>query len=156
MTATSGFRQATPIFAGPRAAFTFRPSLLLGAGIAFAAIAAIAAGTATCGAEGPARQYVEAQLKVVRSLEAKSAAIADIADEAAARLLAGGKIYLAGESGIVTELAGRAGGLCGAKALSLDKAPVSLAPGDLVLLSDYGRPAHWPLPGKSSRPQRPW
>ncbi len=91
-------------------------------------------------AAGPAEQYIEAQLRVVRSLDAQCAPIADIADEAAQRLLAGGNIHLAGEAGMVAELAGRAGGLCGAKTLSLETGQPAVGPNDLVLLSDYGTP----------------
>ena len=95
----------------------------------------------TCSAAaGPAERYIEAQLRVVRSLNAHRAPIADIADEAAQRLLAGGNIHLAGEAGMVAELAGRAGGLCGAKTLSLETGQTAVGPNDLVLLSDYGTP----------------
>ena len=62
-------------------------------------------------AAGPAEDYIDAQLKVVRSLEHKTNLLADAADEAAARLLQGGSIYLSGERGMVLELLGRAGGL---------------------------------------------
>ena len=44
--------------------------------------------------------------------------IADAADQAAQGLAAGGTVYLAGEPGMVAELLGRAGGLCGAKAIA--------------------------------------
>jgi uncharacterized phosphosugar-binding protein len=89
---------------------------------------------------GLAKRYVDAQLRVVGSLDAKREAIADIADDAAQRLLAGGTLYVAGEPGMMAELAGRAGGLCGAKTLALEKGPLSLGPNDLVLLGDYGTP----------------
>ena len=91
-------------------------------------------------ASGPAEQYLEAQLHVVRSLDAKREAIANIADEAAQRLLAGGTIHLAGEKGMVAEMMGRAGGLCGAKMLSLEKGRPRVGLHDVVLLSDYGAP----------------
>jgi uncharacterized phosphosugar-binding protein len=104
-------------------------------------LGAIAAAPRTCdAAAGAAEQYLDAQLRVVRSLDAKREAIAEIADEAAGQLLAGGTIHLAGETGMMAELAGRAGGLCGAKVLSLEKAQASLGPNDLVLLGDYGTP----------------
>ena len=81
--------------------------------IAGVLLGAIAAVPRTCSAAtGPAEQYIEAQLRVVRSLDAKREAIAEIAAEAAQRLLAGGTIYLAGERGMIAELTGRAGGLC--------------------------------------------
>ena len=108
--------------------------------VAAALLSAISVPGACPAAPGPAEQYIEAQLRVVRSLDARREAIADIADEAAQRLLAGGKIYLSGETGIMAELAGRAGGLCNAQMLSLKKAQLSLGPNDLVLLSDYGTP----------------
>ena len=104
-------------------------------------LVAIAATAQSCSAAaGPAEQYFEAQLRVVRALDAKRDAIADMADEAAQRLLAGGTIHLAGEAGMMAELAGRAGGLCSAKMLLLEKGQPSIDPHDLVLLSDYGTP----------------
>jgi uncharacterized phosphosugar-binding protein len=93
-----------------------------------------------CAETGPAEQYIDGQIRVVRSLETKCETIAEIADEAARRLRAGGTIRLAGEKGMMAELAGRAGGLCGAKVLSLETAPLQVGPDDLVLLSDYGSP----------------
>lgn len=85
---------------------------------------------------GPAEDYLDAQLRAVAALEAALPAITQAADEAAGRLLSGGKLYLAGEPGMVSELLGRAGGLCGAQPLPPDIA--SLAVSDVVLLSDYG------------------
>ncbi|MGO8747563.1 MAG: hypothetical protein ACLQNE_16445 [Thermoguttaceae bacterium] len=90
-------------------------------------------------AAGPAEEYIDAQLKVVRSLEQKTNLLADAAEEAAARLLQGGSIYLSGERGMVLELLGRAGGLCAAKELNLSRPLPGLA-GDVVLWSDYGGP----------------
>ncbi len=117
--------------------FTVRGSCVLMAGILLGAIVV----PRTCSAAaGPAERYIEAQLRVVRSLDANREAIADVADEAAQRLLAGGQIHLAGEIGMMAELAGRAGGLCGAKMLSLPKGRPTVGPNDLVLLSDYGTP----------------
>lgn len=87
---------------------------------------------------GVAERYIDAQLQVVRSIETKLDFIADVADESAARLIAGGNIYLAGEPGMVAELLGRAGGLCAAKALALEKPLPLLTRNDIVLLSDYG------------------
>jgi len=122
----------------PLRTFTVRVSHALIVGVLLGAMAAV---SPTCSAAtGPAEQYIEAQLRVVRSLDAKCEAIADIADEAAQRLLAGGKIYLAGERGMIAELTGRAGGLCSAQMLSLREGQQSLGPNDLVLLSDYGTP----------------
>ena len=88
---------------------------------------------------GVAEQYLEAQLRAVASVEAQLDRLADAAEASCARLLAGGNIYLAGEKGMVSELLGRAGGLCAAKSLSLEKPP-ALGPNDIVLLSDYGTP----------------
>jgi hypothetical protein len=82
---------------------------------------------------------LDAQLRAVASVEAQLDRLADAADSSCARLLAGGNIYLAGEKGMVSELLGRAGGLCAAKSLSLEK-PVALTANDVVLLSDYGTP----------------
>ena len=88
---------------------------------------------------GPAEDYIDAQLKVVRSLKPKTDLLADAADEAASRLLQGGTLYLSGERGIVAELLGRAGGLCAAKELNLGR-PLPKLAGDVVLWSDFGGP----------------
>lgn len=88
---------------------------------------------------GVAEQYLDAELRAIASVEAQLERLADAADASCARLLAGGNIYLAGEKGMVSELLGRAGGLCAAKSLSLEKPP-ALGPNDVVLLSDYGTP----------------
>ena len=109
------------------------------------ACAAAARAAAPAPTPGPAEQYIDAQLRVVRSMEASLNAIADLADESAAKLLAGGTIYLAGEPGMVLELLGRAGGLSGAAKLPVKKPaakkpPRPVGPGDIVLLSDYGTP----------------
>ena len=89
---------------------------------------------------GPAEDYIDAQLRVVRGLEARVDSIADAADRAAKGLIAGGNIYLAGEPGMVAELLGRAGGLCGAKAIAPNRPLPKFHPGDVVLYSDYGLP----------------
>lgn len=91
-------------------------------------------------AAGVAERYIGAQLKVVRSLETDVDAFAEVADESATRLIGGGNFYLSGEPGMMAELLGRAGGLCGAKALPLDKPLPTLGGNDVVLLSDYGSP----------------
>ena len=57
---------------------------------------------------GPAEEYIDAQLRVVRGLEARLDSIADAADRVAKGLMTGGKIYLAGEPGMIAELLGRA------------------------------------------------
>ncbi len=87
---------------------------------------------------GAAGRYLDAQLKVVRSLESRVDQFADIADESASRLIGGGNIYLAGEPGMVAELLSRAGGLCGAKSLSLQNPLPPLRRNDVILVSDYG------------------
>jgi uncharacterized phosphosugar-binding protein len=87
---------------------------------------------------GAAGRYLDTQLKVVRSLESRIDQFADIADESASRLIAGGNIYLAGEPGMVSELLSRAGGLCGAKSLPLQNPLPPLNRNDVVLVSDYG------------------
>jgi uncharacterized phosphosugar-binding protein len=87
----------------------------------------------------PARSFFDIQLRAVTALDSQVDAAARIAERAAAGLERGGQIYLCGEKGIVAELLGRAGGLCGAKVLPLDK-PLSLRADDMVLLSDYGVP----------------
>lgn len=95
-------------------------------------------------AAGPAEDYVDAQLRVVRSLESQLEGLADAADAAAVGLLAGGRLYLAGEPGMISELAGRAGGLCGAKGLTTGKSAVKLGHNDVVFFSDYGLPKQPP------------
>lgn len=94
-------------------------------------LAAQAAGLA-----GPAEEYVDAQLRVVKGLEEQAPALIRAADAAAQRLLAGGTLYLAGERGLVAELNGRAAGLCAAKAFAPGK--TQLAAKDIVLFSDTG------------------
>jgi len=89
---------------------------------------------------GPAEDYVDAQLRVVKGLEEQVEGLARIADEAAQRLLAGGKLYLAGERGMVLELHVRAGGLCCTHVYQ--RAKTQLAANDVVLLSDYGARPH--------------
>jgi hypothetical protein len=98
-------------------------------------------GIAPCWA-GPAEDYIGVQLQVVRGLGNRVESIADIADEAAKGLLAEGHVYLAGEPGMVAELLGRAGGLCGAKAIAPDQPLPKLQPTDVVLFSDYGLPGN--------------
>lgn len=85
---------------------------------------------------GPAEDYLKAMLHVVDGLERGVPDITAIADEAAERLAAGGQLYLAGEPGMVAELHGRAGGLCGARRFAGGK---TLVPKNaVVLLSNYG------------------
>lgn len=110
------------------------PRSLLPSGLVLAAAIFAARGSL---AAGPAETYLDAQLRVVQALEGRVDSIASAADEAAARLIKGGKIHLAGERGMVSELAGRAGGLCAAKPLALDR-PLPQLDGDVVLFSDYG------------------
>ncbi len=87
---------------------------------------------------GPAEDYVDAQLRVVKGLEEQVPALARLADKAATRLLDGGKLYLAGDGGMVRELYVRAGGLCATHILKPDVSQVT--PKDIVLYSDYGSP----------------
>lgn len=94
--------------------------------------------TAAMAADGPAERYIEAQSRVVKSFVAQLDPIAEAAEESASRLVAGGKLFLAGEKGIVLELLGRAGGSCSAAALPLDKPLPPLTANDVILLSDYG------------------
>lgn len=91
------------------------------------------------GHAGVAEQYFDAELRALASIEAQLDRLADAAEPSCTRLLAGGNLYLAGEKGIVSELLGRAGGLCAAKSWSPER-PSPLGPGDVVLLSDYGAP----------------
>ena len=86
---------------------------------------------------GAAEDYIDAQLSVVRGLEPRLDEMAEIADLAAARLLTGGHLYLAGEPGMKAELNGRAGGLCGAKLYGLD--PRRATADDVILFGRY-----WP------------
>ena len=82
---------------------------------------------------GPAEEYIDAQLAIVRDLE-RQLPFSRI-EAAADRLCAGGSLYLAGEPGMVSELHGRAGGLCGARRFAPGK--TLLAKGDVVLASHY-------------------
>ena len=74
-------------------------------------------------AAGPAEQYSTRNSEWFDHRTPSREAIADIADEAALRLLAGGKIDLVGEIGMTAEFAGRAGGLACARMLGLKKGP---------------------------------
>jgi uncharacterized phosphosugar-binding protein len=103
-----------------------------------AAILAVLGLSPSAMADGPAEQYLGRQLRVVRSLETGVDAITQIAEESASRLLAGGRIYAAGETGAVCELVGRAGGLCGIQARSWDHPAAPLGAGDVLLMADYG------------------
>ena len=96
--------------------------------------------TALRATAAPAEDYIDAQLCVVRGLQARIGSVADVADQAAAKLAGGGSIYLAGEPGMVAELLGRAGGLCAAKPIDGTKSLPKLRSGDVVLYSDYGLP----------------
>jgi uncharacterized phosphosugar-binding protein len=89
---------------------------------------------------GLAERYIDAQLKVVRTLETKVDTIVGAADESATRLVAGGNLYLSGEPGMISELLSRAGGLSGAKGLPLDKPLPALGRNDVILVADYGTP----------------
>ena len=89
---------------------------------------------------GLAERYIDAQLKVVRTLETNVDTIVGAADESATRLVAGGNIYLSGEPGMISELLSRAGGLSGAKGLPLDKPLPALGRNDVILVADYGTP----------------
>ena len=103
------------------------------------AVAAEPAGTA-----GPAQRYLDGQIHAVGDIQIQLDGLAAAADAAAGQLLAGGNLWLAGEPSMVAELAGRAGGLCGAKVLSDETAAAMLGRNDVVLWSDYGvtpRPA---------------
>ncbi|MBM4038615.1 MAG: hypothetical protein FJ290_08885 [Planctomycetes bacterium] len=108
-----------------------RPSWL--PSIAFALLLARAAA-------GPSEDYVDAQLRVVKGLEEQVPSLARIADEAARKLIAGGKPYLAGEYGMVMELHVRAGGLCATRLYHWPK--TQLSANDIVLVSDYGARTH--------------
>jgi uncharacterized phosphosugar-binding protein len=92
----------------------------------------------SAGAASPAQRYLDAQIQAVDVLERQLDGLANTADMAAKRLLAGGNLWLAGEPGMVAELAGRAGGLCGAKVLPDEKTAAALGRNDVVLWSDYG------------------
>jgi len=83
----------------------------------------------------PAEDYLNAQLRGAEGIEKQVREIALLADEAARRLGQSGQIYLAGEPGMVAELLGRAGGLCGAKAVQPGKK--LLNQNDAVLFSNY-------------------
>jgi uncharacterized phosphosugar-binding protein len=105
--------------------------------LCFVLLAPLSGGTLFAGL---AERYIEAQLKVVRTLEASVDAIAGIADESATRLVAGGNLYLSGEPGMISELFSRAGGLSGAKGLPLDQPLPALGRNDVILVGDYGTP----------------
>ena len=92
--------------------------------------------TAAPARAGAAGSCLEAQRHAAERLGRNIRRITAIAEEAAERLIGGGRLYLAGERGMVAELHGRAGGLCGAKRLAPGKTLVGKE--DVILLSDYG------------------
>ena len=72
--------------------------------------------TVRVAAAGPAEDYIDAQLNVVQGLENDVDSIVCTADVGCPwTALPAAIIYLAGEPGMVAELLGRAGGLCGAE-----------------------------------------
>jgi len=89
-------------------------------------------------AAGLAENYIDAELRVVDGLEKQVDNLVAVAEEAAQGLLRGGSLYLAGEPGMVAELNGRAGGLCGAKPITPDKPLPTFRSGDVIFFSDYG------------------
>ncbi|MGA2034613.1 MAG: hypothetical protein ABSG68_20390, partial [Thermoguttaceae bacterium] len=125
--AEDGGKPALPAEAGKPLRLTLKPFEVL--------VVEAAAGESVA---GPAQRYLDAQLQAVRGLQRDLDGLADAADAAAARLLAGGNLWLAGEPGMVAELAGRAGGLCGARVLPAEKSAATLGRNDVVLWSDYG------------------
>lgn len=126
-------KKESPMFDNKRSSLC-RPAVAL-----CAALLAVSVLTRAAKA-GPAEDYIDVQLRVVHDLQGCIDPITDVADEAAQKLLAGGNIYLAGEPGMVAEVFGRAGGLCGAKAIADEKPLPKLQPADVVLFSDYGQP----------------
>jgi len=97
------------------------------------ALFALLAGVASA---GPAEDCLDAQLRVVRGLEEQAPRLTAAAERAAQCLLAGGRLYLAGERGMVSELHVRAGGLCATLLFVPGKTKLGI--GDVVLFSDYG------------------
>jgi hypothetical protein len=92
----------------------------------------------------PAERVLDEMIGVVDDLERRVPHITTIAEDAAERLVRGGQIYLAGDPGLVAELYGRAGGLCGARRLNVKEPLPALGENDVVLFSDAGGPGRLP------------
>ncbi len=89
---------------------------------------------------GPAEQVLDGMLQVADDLERRVPHITTLAEDAAERLVNGGEVYLAGDPGIVAELYGRAGGLCGVRRLETRKPLPALGENDVVLFAGTGGP----------------
>ena len=64
------------------------------------------------GTDGPSGRYVEAMLRMVDEIEGQLDGIIEIAEDAADRVVAGGKLYAAEDgASFVSEACGRAGGM---------------------------------------------
>ena len=115
-----------------------RPSapgpLHLASGIRHPAFFALLLLAASRAAAGPAEDYLDAQLRVVKGLEGSVSTLVEAADLAATRLIGGGRLLLAGDRGIIAEVNGRAGGPCSTQVVSPGKTLV--AKGDVVLFSE--------------------
>ena len=83
-----------------------------------------------------AAAYLERLLEAISDQERRVPAVTGAAEEAAQRLLAGGRIWLTGShQGFISEGLGRAGGMMTIKALGK---PEDLGPQDVVLLGAVG------------------
>lgn len=85
---------------------------------------------------GPAARYLDRLLTSLRAMERDLPAITAAAEQAADRLVAGGRIFLAGYQGFVSEGLGRAGGMMTVKAL---EDPLGLGPNDVVVLGGVAK-----------------
>ncbi len=87
----------------------------------------------------PNDSYLIRAVRAIELIQAEIPSMQPVADEAAARLAAGGSLWVTGQPSVMSELCGRAGGLMLAKRLG-DKMP---AEGDVVL---YAQEAPGALP----------
>lgn len=83
------------------------------------------------GASEPSGQYVEAMLRMVDEVEGQMNGIIEIAEDAAERIVAGGKLYAAEDgASFVSEACGRAGGMMMIAGAS---DPAKIEKGDLII-----------------------
>ncbi|MBI2435047.1 MAG: hypothetical protein HYV26_19500, partial [Candidatus Hydrogenedentes bacterium] len=99
--------------------------------------------TGLCGAASGGSSYIERTIGALEACRADLPAMAETAEGCAARLVEGGRLWVAGQDSLVSELTGRAGGMMMMKALG----NATPGPKDVVLLvaeTEPVAPAPWP------------
>ena len=89
------------------------------------------------GTDGPAARYVEAMLRMVDGIEGQMDGIVEIAEDAADRVVSGGKLYAAEDgASFVSEGCGRAGGMM---MIAGAPEPSGIEEGDVVIAGTLDR-----------------